>query len=62
MQYGGPAVWQQMHNHVERVEPALAAVEQSLPSDFPQRTWRLISRGMREQVIRFQAGLVGLLA
>jgi serine/threonine-protein kinase HipA len=62
MQYGGPAVWQQMLRHVERVEPALAAVEQTLPTDFPQRTWRLISQGMREQAARFHAGLTGLSA
>lgn len=60
MQYGGPAVWQQMLSHVEHVGPALAAVEETLPTDFPQRTWRLISQGMREQVARFRSGLVGL--
>jgi serine/threonine-protein kinase HipA len=60
MQYGGPAVWQRMLNHLERVEPALAAVEQTLPIDFPQRTWRLISQGIREQVVRFRDGLVAL--
>jgi hypothetical protein len=49
-----------MLNHVERVEPALTAVEQTLPSDFPHRTWRLISQGMREQVVRFREGLLAL--
>jgi serine/threonine-protein kinase HipA len=60
MQYGGPAVWQRMLNHLERVEPTLAAVEQTLPIDFPQRTWGLISQGIREQVVRFRDGLVAL--
>lgn len=59
-QYGGPEVWQEMLRHVERVEPALAAVEQTLPTDFPQRTWQLISQGMRKQVVQFRAGLVDL--
>jgi serine/threonine-protein kinase HipA len=60
MQYGGPAVWEKMLSHIDRVEPALTAVEQALPSDFPQRTWQMISQGMRKQVVRFRHGLMGM--
>jgi len=56
MQYGGDAVWERMLRHVERVEPALEAVESDLPKDFPERTWLAISRGMRDQAARFRAG------
>jgi hypothetical protein len=49
-----------MLRHVERVESALEGVERDLPHDFPERTWLSISRGMREQVASFRAGLVGL--
>jgi serine/threonine-protein kinase HipA len=59
-QCGGAHVWERMLRHVERVESALEGVERDLPHDFPERTWLSISRGMREQVASFRAGLVGL--
>jgi serine/threonine-protein kinase HipA len=59
MQYGGARVWQRMLRHIERVEPALVEVERDLPKDFPERMWLAISRGMREQAVRFRAGLAG---
>lgn len=60
MQYGGSPVWQRMLRHVERVEPALEAVERQLPKDFPERTWLSISQGMRGQLATFRAGFAGL--
>lgn len=56
MKHGGPAVWDAMQALVERVEPALAAVEGKLPGGFPGRTWEAISRGMRTEAKRFAAG------
>jgi len=35
MKHGGPMVWDAMQALVERVEPALAAVESKLPRGFP---------------------------
>lgn len=58
MKNGGAAVWEAMLRLVERVEPALAAVEALLPGDFPPRIWEAIARGMRSQVARFRMGLV----
>jgi serine/threonine-protein kinase HipA len=57
MKNGGAAVWEAMLGLVERVEPALAAVEAQLPGDFPPRIWEAIARGMRSQVERFRMGL-----
>jgi serine/threonine-protein kinase HipA len=57
---GRSAVWRWMLELVERVEPALDAVEQELPSDFPGRTCRTISQGLRHQAERFRTGLDGL--
>jgi hypothetical protein len=45
---------------VERVDPALEQIGQTLPQDFPLRTWKTISQGMRSQVARFLGGLAGL--
>jgi serine/threonine-protein kinase HipA len=56
MKHGGPAVWQAMQALVERVEPALAAVEPRLPQGFPGRTWEAIAAGMRAEARRFVAG------
>jgi serine/threonine-protein kinase HipA len=41
---------------VERVEPALAAVEKRLPKGFPGRTWEAIAAGMRVEARRFREG------
>jgi serine/threonine-protein kinase HipA len=60
MQCGGAGVWARMLRHVEGVDAALDRVERDLPRDFPERTWLSISRGMREQVASFRAGLAGL--
>jgi serine/threonine-protein kinase HipA len=57
MKYGGEKAWQAMLELKDNVGPALDRVEQGLPSDFPVRTWRHISKGMRSQVARFEAGL-----
>lgn len=57
MKHGGPAVWQKMLVLVEHVEHAIAAVQQTLPSGFPEKTWSAISEGMRAQAKRFDAGL-----
>ena len=56
MKHGGPAVWEAMQALVERVEPALAAVEQRLPKGFPGRTWEAIATGMRAEARRFREG------
>lgn len=59
---GGPRVFEAMLGLVDRVEPALAAVEARLPVGFPAKTWEAISAGMRLQVGRFHSGLEQLLA
>jgi serine/threonine-protein kinase HipA len=56
MKHGGPAVWEAMQALVERVEPALAAVEKRLPKGFPGRTWEAIATGMRAEATRFREG------
>lgn len=56
MKHGGPAVWEAMQALVERVEPALMAVEGRLPANFPGRTWENIAKGMRSEANRFVAG------
>ncbi len=60
MKYGGPPVWQAMVGLVQRVDPALEQIAQTLPHDFPPRTWDAISRGMRAQAARFLGGCAGL--
>jgi serine/threonine-protein kinase HipA len=56
MKHGGPAVWEAMQALVERVEPALAAVEKRLPEGFPGRTWQAIATGMWAEARRFREG------
>jgi serine/threonine-protein kinase HipA len=62
MKYGGDALWLAMLELVVRVNPALDAVEQRLPKDFPEQTWMAISAGMRGEVARFDSQLGELLA
>ena len=56
MKQGGPAMWDAMQALVERVGPALAAVEAKLPAGFPGHTWDAIANGMRAQAKQFKAG------
>ena len=56
MKHGGPAVWDAMQALIERVDPALAAVESKLPASFSARTWEAISKGMRVEAKRFVKG------
>lgn len=56
MKHGGPAVWEAMQALVERVGPALAAVEKRLPKGFPGRTWEAVATGMRAEARRFREG------
>ncbi len=60
MKYGGPPVWAAMVHLVQRVAPALDQIAQTLPQDFPARTWETISQGMRSQATCFLGGLAGL--
>jgi serine/threonine-protein kinase HipA len=60
MKVGGPQVWEAMVRLVERVEPALEQIGQTLPQDFPPRAWDAISQGMRSQAARFLGGLASL--
>jgi serine/threonine-protein kinase HipA len=59
MKNGGEAVWEAMLGLVNRVVPALQAVESRLPADFPSATWEAIAAGMRSQVDVFRTGLAG---
>lgn len=54
---GGPNVWEAMLGLVERVEPALGAVERRLPDGFPPAIWESVAAGMRAQRATFLAGL-----
>ena len=53
---GVPGVWDAMVRMAERVEPALAALQASLPADFPERTARAVFTGVRSQLKRLTAG------
>ena len=55
MSNGGEAVWDAMLSLVENVDTALTTVKQRLPDDFPPRTWKTISEGMRTSAARFLA-------
>lgn len=56
-QVGGADTWSAMVALVERVEPALQAVQRELPADFPGLLWERVAAGMRAQAQRFHAGL-----
>ncbi len=56
MKGGGSKLWAAMCGLVAGTASALDAVEKRLPKRFPERTWRAISKGMRTQVKRFEAG------
>ena len=60
MKHGGTTVWDAMQALVERVGPALIAVEAKLSRGFPGRTWDAISKGMRTQAKRLEAGAARL--
>ena len=45
---------------VDRVEPAIAAVQGLLPAGFPERTAEAIFDGLRQQQRRWETGLQGL--
>ena len=60
MKVGGPVVWEAMVQLARRVDAALGQMAQTLPQDFPPRTWDAISQGIRSQAARFLGGLAGL--
>jgi serine/threonine-protein kinase HipA len=60
--HGGPPVWQAMQALVARVEGAIEAVQPHLPRGFPGRTWDRITRGLRAQARRFEAGATAMQA
>lgn len=53
---GTVGVWNAMLRLVERVEPALAALQARLPVDFPVRTAAAVFDGVRRQLARWQQG------
>ena len=53
---GVPGVWDAMVRMAERVEPALVALQASLPADFPERTAWAVFTGVRSQLKRLTAG------
>ena len=54
---GAADVWEAMQRVVERVEPALTALEALLPDDFPARTAETVFDGVRSQLTRWNQGL-----
>jgi len=54
---GVDGVWEDMLAMVQRVEPAIAAVQTRLPTDFPARTAETVFAGIRAQVRRWVEGL-----
>lgn len=57
---GTAGVWDAMLRMVERVEPALAALQARLPADFPARTAAMVFEGVRGQLKRWQQGAKAL--
>lgn len=60
MKNGGPRVWDAMRGLVERVAPALDAIEARLPRDFSERIREPILEGMRSQAETFLSEAAGL--
>jgi serine/threonine-protein kinase HipA len=54
MKHGGLATWEAMRAMIERVDASLAAVEPTLPADFPEHVWETIAKGVRSQAARFR--------
>jgi len=54
---GVETVWHDMLNLMQRLEPALAAVQARLPADFPQRTADSVFEGVRAQALKWAGGL-----
>ena len=57
---GVAGVWDAMLALLARVDPALDALEQNLPADFPPRTAETVFRGVRAQLKRWHQGLATL--
>ncbi|MDM0112524.1 type II toxin-antitoxin system HipA family toxin [Variovorax sp. J22R133] len=56
-QSGVDGAFQQMTALVRHAPAALAQIESSLPSNFPERVWRTVDTGVRAQCQRFESGL-----
>ena len=57
---GVEGVWQAMLALMDRVEPAIDAVQTRLPGDFPERTADAVFAGVRSQLKRWRDGLTAL--
>jgi serine/threonine-protein kinase HipA len=57
---GAEGVREAMQALVDRVEPAIAAVQGLLPAGFPERTAEAIFDGLRRQQHRWETGQQGL--
>jgi serine/threonine-protein kinase HipA len=56
-QSGLPSAFDDMEDLTNRVPMALQEVEVKLPPRFPKAVWDAISKGMRRQCLRFEAGM-----
>lgn len=54
---GVDGVWEDMLTTMQRVEPAIAAVQARLPADFPPHTAEAVFAGVRAQAQRWEQGL-----
>lgn len=55
---GADEVWERMVNMVEGVNNALQLVQDHLPTDFPEKTWRRVSDGMKQHAEQFKREMV----
>jgi serine/threonine-protein kinase HipA len=55
--HGGARTWEELLDVVERMEPALSAVSDRLPKDFPPSLFDAIAAGCRGQVALFRRHL-----